>query len=297
MSSATPTAYERYLPWRRLVEVGFWVGFLLVNVTANSITVVMDVRRVGLDAIASWEPVVWEASSALLWAALIPAIVAFSRRYPIHWDSWRHALPRHLLASVVVSVIHVVGMVGLRKLAYTLAGDHYDFGHWGIGLVYEYLKDARTYAGLLILIEFYRLVLRRMQGEVSLLAAPDEGPPLESVDRPERFLVRKLGREFLVAAREIEWLQGSGNYVNLRVRGHDYPLRSTLAGIEGKLDPARFVRVHRSYLVNLDQISAIEPLESGDARVHMRDGSKLPCSRRQREALRERAGGRTEAAG
>ena len=76
-------------------------------------------------------------------------------------------------------------------------------------------------------------MVRRLQGEASLLAAPDDdAPPLEPVERPERFLVRKLGREFLVAAADIEWLQASGNYVNLRVRGRDYPLRSTIAAIE-----------------------------------------------------------------
>jgi DNA-binding LytR/AlgR family response regulator len=108
------------------------------------------------------------------------------------------------------------------------------------------------------------------------------------VERPERFLVRKLGREFLVAAADIEWLQAAGNYVNLRVRGHDYPLRSTIAGIGERLDPARFARIHRSYIVNLDQVASIEPLDTGDARVHLRDGGVLPCSRRQREALRDR---------
>ena len=79
----------------------------------------------------------------------------------------------------------------------------------------------------------------RLQGEARLLAEPDEGPPVEPVDRPERFLVRKLGKEFLINASEIEWLQASGNYVNLRVRGRDYPLRSTMAAIEERLDPPR----------------------------------------------------------
>ncbi len=133
--------------------------------------------------------------------------------------------------------------------------------------------------------------MRRWQGEASLLDAPDEGPPLEPVERPERFLVRKLGREFLVAASDIEWLQAAGNYVNLRVRGHDYPLRSTIAGIEAKLDPGRFARIHRSYLVNLDQIVSIEPLETGDARIHLKDATVLPCSRRHRADLRARTGG------
>ena len=76
--------------------------------------------------------------------------------------------------------------------------------------------------------------------------------------------------------------------MNLRVRGHDYPLRCTVSGIEAKLDPDRFARIQRSYIVNLDQIASIEPLETGDARVHMKDGANLPCSRTYRGGLRQR---------
>jgi DNA-binding LytR/AlgR family response regulator len=113
---------------------------------------------------------------------------------------------------------------------------------------------------------------------------------VEPVEQPERFLVRKLGKEFLLAAREIEWLQASGNYVNLHVRGRDYPLRATMAGIEARLDPQQFVRVHRSYAINLEFLVEMEPLDTGDARLLMRDGVQIPCSRRYRAALRDRFG-------
>lgn len=287
---ASRSPLDRYRPWKRTAEVGFWVGMTLINAIANSITVLMDVRRVDLD-FASWEPAVWETSSGVLMLALVPALLWFTRRFPLHWDTWWRQLPWHLLGSVVFSLVHVVGMVTLRKLAYTTQGMEYDFGRWPAELFYEYLKDVRSYAGMVAIIEVYRLALRRMQGEASLLALPDEGEPVEPVERPERFLVRKLGREFLVAAHDIEWAQAAGNYVNLRVRGHDYPLRSTISGVESKLDPGRFVRIHRSYIVNFDQIASIEPLDTGDARVHLRDATALPCSRRYREGLRERAGG------
>lgn len=181
-------------------------------------------------------------------------------------------------------------MVALRKLAYASQGMTYDFGPLSVEFAYEYLKDVRSYAGMVAIIEAYRWLLRRLQGEARLLGAPDEGDPVEPVERPERFLVHKLGREFLVAAADIEWAQAAGNYVNLRVRGHDYPLRSTMAGIESRLDHGRFARIHRSYIVNLDHIGSIEPLDAGDARVHLRDGGTLPCSRRYRESLRERIG-------
>ena len=289
MDSAIRSTQQPRLPWQRTFEVGFWVVLTLVNGIANSITALMDMRRNSLD-VAAWEPAVWELSSGVLMLALVPALVWFTRAFPLHWDNWRRQLPWHLLASVVFSLIHVVGMVGLRILAYRTQGADYDFGSWPKELFYEYLKDIRSYAGMVAIIEIYRFVLRRLQGEASLLDVPDDGAPVEPVDRPERFLVRKLGREFLVAATDIEWLQASGNYVNLRVRAHDYPLRSTIAGIESKLDPRRFARIHRSYIVNLDHVASIEPLDTGDARVHLKDGSVLPCSRRQRDALRGRVG-------
>jgi hypothetical protein len=290
MSARRPTPYERYLPWRRWVEVGFWVGLTVLNAVANSYTVITDIRKNDLPY-ATWEPVVWEWSSGLMWLALAWPIVWFSRRFPVHWDNWPRQLPWHLLASVAVSLAHVLGMVGLRTLAYASQGQAYDFGDWPRELFYEYVKDVRTYVGMVVLISFYRLLLRRLQGEASLLSEPDEGPPVEPLDRPERFLVRKLGREFLVAAGDIEWLQASGNYVNLRVRGHDYPLRSTIAGIEARLDPRVFARVHRSYIVNLGQVASIEPLDAGEARLHLKDGTVLPCSRRYRQELRGRIDG------
>ena len=287
--SASDAAYRRFLPWRRTFEIGFWLALMLINAVGNSITTLMDIRRAGL-RFDGWEPAVWEGSSAILMLALVPALVLFTRRFPLHWDTWRRQLPWYVLASLVFSLVHVAGMVALRVVAYRWQGSEYDFGPWGRELLYEYLKDVRSFSGMVLGIEVYRFLLRRWQGEASLLDVPDEGPPVEPLERPERFLVRKLGRDFLVAAADIEWLQAAGNYVNLRVRGHDYPLRSTIAGVEAKLDPQRFARIHRSYLVNLDQVVSIEPLESGDARLYLKDATVLPCSRRYRSELRDRVG-------
>jgi hypothetical protein len=281
-----PALYWRHPRW---FEVGFWVALTVVNAIANSRVAQMDIARAGL-GFEDWKPVLWEWSSGLAILALVPAIVWFSRRFPLHWDTLARSLPMHALGSLVFSLAHVLAMVGLREVVYASQGQDYDFGHWPTSLLYEYLKDVRGYVMIVAIIESYRFIVRRLRGEAALLGRPDEGDPVDAVDRPERFLVRKLGREFLIAAGDIDWLQASGNYVNLRVRGHDYPLRSTIAGIEARLDPARFVRVHRSWIVNLARVASIEPLETGDARVHMEGGAVLPCSRTFREALRARFG-------
>lgn len=288
--AATPprTAYERYLPYRRWVEAGYWLLAVSIGAIGNTITVGMEMRRAGLPH-HPLEPALWEWSSNLVFLALVPAVAWLTRRFPLHLDTWKRSLAVHAAGSLAFCALHVAGMVALRKLGYALAGESYDFGPLLRQFAYEFVKDIRTYAGMVLLIEAYRFVLRRLQGEASLLSAPDDAaPPVEPVERPERFLVRKLGRDFLVAAADIESLQAAGNYVNLRVRGREYPLRSTIAAIESRLDPARFRRVHRSHIVNLDHIASIEPLDTGDARIHLRDGTTLPCSRRYRAALRER---------
>ncbi len=269
---------------RRWVVV-FWVVVFLSAGLGNAATGLLDAQRDGLP-IAGWQLLTWELSSVAVSLALLPLVLAACARWPLHADNWRRRLPLYLLGSVVWSVLHVAGMVAVRKAVYALIGEHYDFGDIWVRWGYEYLKDVRTFALLVITTHAAAWFGRRLQGEARLFDLPDEGPPLEPVERPERFLVRKLGRDFLVAAADTEWLQASGNYVNLHLRGHDYPLRSTLAGIEARLDPAVFVRVHRSYLVNLGRVVSIEPQDSGDASVHMDDGSVLPCSRRYLPALR-----------
>lgn len=279
------TLWERYRPWRRSVEWGFWVVSYVVGALTNSVTALMDIRRAGLD-FAAWEPAVWEWTSHLAALALLPAVLWYTRRFPLHFDTWRRSLPWLLLGSVAWSVLHVGGMMLARKAIYAAQGDAYDPGPWAATFAYEYLKDVRHFAGLVVVVEIYRLLLRRLQGEASLLATAEGAANPEQAERPERFLVRKLGKEFLVAAADVEWLQAAGNYVNLRVRGRDYPLRTTMAAIESQLDPARFVRVHRSYIVNLDCVAEIEPLDTGDARIAMRDGTTVPCSRTYRGALR-----------
>ncbi len=280
-----PPLLARYLARRRFFETGFWILFFAIQAAANCTTSLIDMRR-GDPGFPAWKPLVWETTGTLTWLALLPLLIAFDRRHPLRWDSWRANLPRHLATTVALSLLHVGGMVLLRKLIYAAQGSYYSFGNWLVYWPYEYLKDFRAYFYLLAFIYLYRLLLLRLQGEASLLAPPDEGPPAEPVERPERFLVRKLGKEFLIAANDIEWLEAAGNYVNLHLKGHLYPLRSTMAAIESRLDPARFRRVHRSYIINLDQLAQIEPLDTGDAQLLLRGGQRVPCSRKYRNALR-----------
>lgn len=278
-------APQTYLRHRRLYEAGFWIAVAALNTVANSITVSMDLAALhtGHDR---WEPWVWESTSTLTWLVLLVGIVAFNRRFPLERGRFRTSLPAHLAATVVVSLLHVGGMIALRELVYDAMGSEYHVRDWHEMLGYEYLKDVRTYASFIATVYLYRFVLRRWQGEAGFLSEGREDRPAEPVT--DRFLVKKLGREFLVRVDDIDWIEAAGNYVTLHVGERLYPLRETMAGIQQKLDGQRFVRVHRSAIVNLDRVREIEPFDTGDARAHLHSGATVSVSRRYRQALKER---------
>ncbi|RFP79372.1 LytTR family transcriptional regulator [Hydrogenophaga borbori] len=290
--------------WHCAAEVAFWTVVIGVHALLNTVVARADMREAGLPW-GWWEAAVWEGSSHAVLLALIPAIAAWNRRFPLHGSTLARHLPWHLLGSVLFSLAHVAGMVALRHALHAAAGQTYGFGPWWSEWGYEYLKDVRAYAAIVAALMVYQLLLLRLQGEARVLDAPEPpvpasaqapaaraeavvaSPPADPPPpaRPERFLVRQLRKEFLIAANDIDWVQAQANYVGLRVNGHDYLLRSTLAEFARQLDPARFVQVHRSYLVNLERVAEIEPLDSGDARLRLRDGAEVPCSRRHRAAL------------
>ncbi|MDP9605041.1 UNVERIFIED_ORG: hypothetical protein J2W38_004854 [Variovorax paradoxus] len=315
MGDPRKNLYERYAPIRRPLEVAFWIVLMSLQAVFSTMVAIVDMRTRAVPR-PNWEVATWEGSSHLVLLLLVPVLAAVERRLsPLARTHLPRFLGLHLAASVVFSVAHVVGMFGLRALVYAMAGERYDFWGWAGQWSYEYLKDVRVYVSIVFGIWAYRLFLLRLQGEARVLDAPEEGvavppsapaPALAEPEgfepsmpeapqpppsppppaRPERFLVRKLRREFLIAATDIDWLQAEGNYVGLHVNGHDYLLRSTLTDFLTQLDPTLFARVHRSHAVNLGRIKEIEPLDGGDARLHMHDGTTVPCSRRYRDALR-----------
>ena len=270
--------FERY---QRLWEVSFWLGKAIISVLVNATSVVMEYQRRG-DPLATWQPFVWESSSQVIGLLLIPVIIYLDRRWPLRPGCLRLHLAYHLLFSMLVCVAHVVGMVALRHAAYTLADSNYDFGNWAVELIYEYRKDFLGYFSVLLIINLYRYVVSQMRGEATVIAEGEDAPPQTC---PERLLVKKLGKEFIVKVQDIDWIEAAGNYMNLHIDNRIYPLRETMAGLEQLLNAKQFARVHRSIIVNLDRIREIQALDSGDYKITLNSGIELNFSRRYRERL------------
>jgi hypothetical protein len=101
----------------------------------------------------------------------------------------------------------------------------------------------------------------------------------------ERFVVRRRGREVVVPATDVNWIQAAGREVVLHLGAQSYRLRESMQSVEQSLDPRSFVRVHRSRIVNLDRIREIYPWAYGDFRIVMRDGTIVNFSRRYRSRV------------
>lgn len=284
-SASVPVSEPRCWPAPSTAWV-LWTGLFYGSACANVLVRWMQAARDG-DAFSWIEAAINEFSSVTVALLLLAGLISAARRWPLHADTWRRRLFPYLLGGVIWWLLHVVGMVVLRELVHAALGGNYQFGPWPTQWFYELFKDIQTYAILVSAIHTLDWFGRRQQGEAALLVEPDNGLPVEPVEKPQHFLVRKLGKEFLVATADIEYAQAAGNYVNLRVRGHDYPLRITMAGLEERLDSRQFLRAHRSWIVNRRVLRSIEPLEGGEALLQMHDGVLVPCSRRQLPLLRQ----------
>jgi two-component system LytT family response regulator len=105
---------------------------------------------------------------------------------------------------------------------------------------------------------------------------------------PDRFIIKSSGRVVFLRIEEIDWMRTVGNYVRLQVGRDSHLMRETMNGMEAKLNPDRFMRIHRSTIVNLDRVKEVQPWAKGEYVVIMRDGTRLIMSRRYRERLNER---------
>ena len=104
----------------------------------------------------------------------------------------------------------------------------------------------------------------------------------------ERLLVRKDGRTVFVRVPDVDWVEAVGNYAKLHVGKQAHMLRETMNNLERTLDPSRFVRIHRSTIVNLDRVREMQPWFSGEQVMILHDGTQLRVSRWYRERLEKR---------
>lgn len=136
--------------------------------------------------------------------------------------------------------------------------------------------------------------VQELLDQVNRLEAPASGatriPILNSDSSPEyadRIVLKSDGALHFIKSRDVIWIEAQGDFVKVQTLAKSQMVRETLQSMERKLDTAQFLRIHRSYLVNLEHVKRIETALYGDYSVHMSDGTKLRLSRNYRPKLKE----------
>lgn len=137
-------------------------------------------------------------------------------------------------------------------------------------------------------------VKARMNSSENTVIGPNVAKAVSTRARAEglwdRLVVKSGGITRFVVANEIDWIEGADVYVNLHVQGKEFLYRAPLREMVARLDPSRFVRIHRSAIVNIERIQQLEVISHGDFEVVLADGSRLQLSRRFRSELEKRLG-------
>jgi hypothetical protein len=232
--------------------------------TINVVTRLHEEPRVGLA-----ESIIWEATSWLTWLGFLWIGWLAFRIGPPRRPFWR--LIVHIPGAFLFAFGHVGGFIILRKLVYAAAGSAYHVGHFWPYFSYEFSKDAFGYVLMIAAFAINERVF-------DLIAQ-------SKVTGEAMFPIRDGTRIVRVPFADIVAVTSAGNYVEFVLRDGRRPLmRAPLSQIESRLAPNGFVRVHRSWLVNPSQMTALRPDGSGDYTIEL-GAMNVPLSRRFPEAL------------
>jgi len=253
--------------------------FFLASLCIQSTSLQIEAKQDG--HLIDWrEPWLRELASHLTLIFLLPLFPKLISAASFTRSSWPRSAFIYLLAFILFSSLHILGMVGLRKIIYpAVLGETYFFGLSDpLSWIYESRKDAFTFA--MIVVGF---ILSRAAEQNRL----EQNVAEQEARTDQRIILKSGGRSILLDANEILWAKSSANYVEVGIQARTYLARMTLSALDKLLAEAGsdHLRIHRSSLVKLSAIREIVPKGQGDAEVHLDGGSILVCSRRYREVL------------
>ncbi|MGP1256282.1 MAG: LytTR family DNA-binding domain-containing protein [Kiloniellales bacterium] len=294
---------RRWVSTRRdLAFWGLWLGLLTAVALANAASDVTEAARLG-EAIETWEPYVWEVTSALGILAALPALVWFVRRHPLSRQRLARQVAVHAMAVLAFSAVHIATMVMLREAVYVLVSKQYSFGPWVPELIYELRKDLAAYLLIIVILNLMRSAgwmapdRPRSGTGGDIQEAVSDSPESPRTVQPRQSLILPDGtRRLRVDPQGLLAAKAAGNYVEL-LREGAAPLlvRATLTEVEAAARPFGFLRVHRSWIVAGDRVQQIASTRAGDFRALLDGGLAVPGSRRYRGNLTGLLGKQTPA--
>ncbi|MEJ2274009.1 MAG: LytTR family DNA-binding domain-containing protein [Woeseiaceae bacterium] len=216
--------------------------------------------------ILGWQFLVW-----LPWIGLYYVVRYLVRRLGTYQDATLVGLILHIPAAILIASIHLLWFWQVSSLTSPfLDAPHTRYGVFAFFFVFWFLIDLLLYW--------------------AILARPEPGQraqeSLASDATTDRFAVRKGRSQHLVRAADIRWIEAQGYYAALHTDSGSFLLRRSLTRLEDELDPGKFIRVHRSTIVNIDHVDGMTTNDSGSCLVMLADGKRRGVSRGGRRKLR-----------
>lgn len=225
----------------------------------------------------------WRLFPVALWAAVTPFIFAATRRWPVASTGW----PVHLAIHGALFGVWMTLSNALLRIPDLMAGDTAWFGRRVIAAAIEYAPGgAILWVGLV-------LVGRGLGRTAKRVASPstsDEAAPSVEAQVAEPLLLREGYRTHIVPRSALRWVEAEGDYLRVYTDRRSYRIRGPMKAFERELGDERFLRIHRSTLVNVHFIREVQPYFHGDYMAILRDGTELRIPRSRRAIIRRLRG-------
>jgi two-component system, LytTR family, response regulator len=170
----------------------------------------------------------------------------------------------------------VLDLVGREtNVIFITAYDQYAIRAFDVHAV-DYLLKPFSAERLAEALDRARKKIDRGESTAPPALAADARPP---GTKPDRILIRDGGDVHVLPMVKVDYVEAQDDYVCYRVEGKRYLKQQTLADVETALDSARFVRIHRSYILNIDRLAKLELYAKDSHAAILRDGTRLPVSR------------------
>jgi two-component system LytT family response regulator len=255
------------------------------------------------ERIDPWRAMRYDAGLLALWALATPLILRSAARWPVRTSR----LARHLAIHVALGSLFILATNFLIRIPLFLAP-----GGAGLGAMWrDTLLGVTTYYPPALIVYGVIVAIGHLTsaGDAAPAAAGPAAPPERDAAAaampdapdatdggeepgsagdgltPERLVVREWNRVHLIRLGDIEWIEADDNYVVVHAGGRAYKGRERIGDVEARLDPKRFVRIHRSTIVPIARIREVQPLGHRDHAVILHGGKVLRVARTRLAAL------------
>jgi len=227
-----------------------------------------------------------------LWIPLTPIVAWLAMNFPVTTPHRLKNLVIHVLSSVGISIGHILVLTGALQLA-NIPGE-FSRPATFVELLIANFHGNIIYYWAIFAVRSAVMANRRRKAE-SLRAAELEDSLARTVETPasepsaeglKLIPVKSAGRITLVETDDIDWLQADDNYVHLHVGAKSHLIREKLGRLEKQLDSTKFMRIHRSIIVNIGRIKELQPIGGGVFEVILKNGTTVRSGPAYRDKFR-----------